>query len=79
MSEPYQFERDVPLKNELENSVHTIKNAKNEDDSCNGSGAYLKTRINKRYHCLLVKDGRVITKIIFILIKGTFMITKLYV
>ena len=64
MFEPHQFERDVPLKNRRENSMYTIKNAKIEDITCDGNGAYLKTRTNKRYYCLLVKDGRVITKIV---------------
>ena len=64
MFEPHQFERDVPLKNQRENSMYTIKNAKIEDITCDGNSAYLKTRTNKRYYCLLVKDGRVITKIV---------------
>ena len=43
--------------------MYTIKNAKIEDITCDGNGAYLKTRTNKRYCCLLVKDGPVITKL----------------
>ena len=46
MFEPRQFERDVPLKNQRENSMYTIKNAKIEDITCDGNGAYLKTRTN---------------------------------
>ena len=67
MFEPHQFERDVPLKNQRENSMYTIKNAKIEDITCDDNGAYLKTRktrTKKRYYSLLVKDGRVITKIV---------------
>ena len=64
MLEPHQFERDVLFTNQWENSMYTIKNAKIEDITCDGNGAYLKTRTNKRYYCLLVKDGRVITKIV---------------
>ena len=66
--------------------MYTIKNTKIEDITCDGNGAQLKTRTNKRYYCLLAKDDRVITKIVhsfddenFILIKETVVITKLYV
>ena len=38
-----------------------IKNA-NIENTCDGSRAYLKTRTKKLYYCLLVKDGRVISK-----------------
>ena len=64
MFEPHQFERDVLLKNQQENYMYTIKNAKIKNITCDDNGAYLKTRTNKRYYCLLVKDGRVITKIV---------------
>ena len=62
MCELHQFERAVPLKNQRENSMNTIKNAKIEDITCDGNGACLKTRTKKRYYCLLVKDGPVINK-----------------
>ena len=85
MYEPHQFERDAPLKNQRENSMYTIKNAKIEIITYDGNGAYLKRGTNKQYYCLLVKNGRVITKMftvpaikICILIKGTDVITKLY-
>ena len=42
MFEPHQFERDVLLKNQKENSMYTIKNAKIENITCDGNGAYLK-------------------------------------
>ena len=64
MLEPHQFERDVLFTNQWENSMYTIKNAKIEDITCDGNSAYLKTTTNKRYYCLLVKDGRAITKIL---------------
>ena len=64
MFEPHQFERDALLKNQRENSMYTIKNAKIEIITYDGNGAYLKGGTNKRYHCLLVKNGRVITKIV---------------
>ena len=64
MFEPHQFERDVPFKNQWENSMYTIKNAKIDSITCDGNSAYLKTRTNKRYYCLLVKGGHVITKIL---------------
>ena len=63
MFETHQFERDVPLKNQRENSIYTIKNAKIENITCHGNGAYLKRRTNKRDYCLLSKNRRVITKI----------------
>ena len=44
--------------------MYTIKNAKTENITCDGNGAYLKTRTNKWYYCLLAKDGRIITKIV---------------
>ena len=47
MFELHQFERDVPLKNQRENSMYTTKNAKIEDITCDGNGAYLNTRTNK--------------------------------
>ena len=47
MLEPHQFERDVLFTNQWENSMYTIKNAKIEDITCDGNGAYLKTRTNK--------------------------------
>ena len=62
MFEPHQFERDAPLKNQRENSMNTIKNAKIENITCNGNVAYLKTRTNKRYYCLLLKNSRRSTK-----------------
>ena len=42
--------------------MYTIKNAKIENITCDGNGAYLKTRTNKWYYCLLVKNGHVINK-----------------
>ena len=44
--------------------MYTIKNAKTENITCDGNGAYLKTRTNKWYYYLLVKDGGTITKIV---------------
>ena len=57
MFEPHQFERDAPLKNQRENSMNTIKNVKIENITCNGNVAYLKTRTNRRYYCLLLKNS----------------------
>ena len=48
MFESHQFERNVPLKNQPENSMYTIKNARIENIICHGSSAYLKTRTNKQ-------------------------------
>ena len=64
MFEPLQFERYIPLKDQRENSMYTIEKTKIKNITCHGKGAYLKTRTNKRYYCLLVKDDRVITKIV---------------
>ena len=64
MFEPHQFEEDAPLKNQPKNSMYTTKNVKIENITCDGNGAYLKARTNKRYYCLLVKNGCVITEIV---------------
>ena len=44
--------------------MYTIKNAKIENITCDGDGAYLQTKTSKWYHRLLVKDGRYMSKIV---------------
>ena len=63
--------------------MHTKKNAKIENITCDGNGAYLETKTSERYYRLLVKDGCYMSKIVHnsddeILIKGTVLITKQY-
>ena len=52
------------------------KECKNWKHACDGNGAYLKTRTNKQYYCLLVKNGHVITKIVHSSNDGNFYLNQ---
>ena len=52
------------MKNQRENFMYTIKDAKVESIACDDNGAYLNSRSNKRYYRLSVRNGCVISKVV---------------